>query len=66
MELKPCPFCGGEATLEYDGARKGTHSQSCIVLCLECGCTLESNEEGDSCGRQWNTRYKPYKLFGVD
>lgn len=55
-KLKPCPFCGGEATLESDGARIGSHRQSCIVVCLECGCTLESNEEGDSCGNQWNIR----------
>jgi hypothetical protein len=50
-ELKPCPFCGGEA--EFD--RKGTSRVSCIVKCTDCGCTLETGETWAS-GQSWNTR----------
>lgn len=55
VRLKPCPFCKGEAEFE----RMGTRRQSCIVACQWCGCRLESNEEGDRCGEQWNTRAAP-------
>lgn len=50
MTLKPCPFCGGEAQVE----RYGTARASSIVSCSECGCTLESNEQG--AGHNWNRR----------
>ena len=52
LELKPCPFCGGEASFE----RNGTSRQSCIVVCESCGCRFESGEKGDACGNSWNTR----------
>jgi len=48
--LNPCPFCSGEAAVE----REGTARQSCIVVCTDCGCRLESNEIG--AGRDWNRR----------
>lgn len=51
VELKPCPFCGGEAEIE----RYGTPRQSTIVCCTDCGCTIEGPEEFAH-GRQWNTR----------
>lgn len=50
MKLKPCPFCGAEAEVE----REGTSRRSCIVRCIECHCTLESNENGF--GHDWNQR----------
>lgn len=50
-ELKPCPFCGGEADLE----RRGDRHVSTIVACLECGCRLENGETFDH-GSAWNTR----------
>lgn len=50
--LHKCPFCGGTAQFE----RLGTPRQSCIVVCEECGATLESNETGKFCGEQWNRR----------
>lgn len=53
-ELLPCPFpiCGGKAYFE----RRGTGRQSCIIACEDCGCRLETNEAGDSCGSAWNYR----------
>jgi Lar family restriction alleviation protein len=50
VNLKPCPFCGGEAEVE----REGTSRQSCIIACADCGCRLESNERG--AGEEWNRR----------
>lgn len=50
-DLKPCPFCGGEAHIEQIGDRR----QSTIYCCNSCGCRLETGEEWDH-GRNWNTR----------
>ena len=47
--LKPCPFCGGAAEFE----RIGTGRRSCIVVCTDCGCRLETGETWDS-GTAWN------------
>ena len=52
IELKSCPFCGGEAYLD----QHGTTRQSCVISCHTCGCMLETNEEGANCGDQWNRR----------
>jgi Lar family restriction alleviation protein len=52
IELKPCPFCGGEAEFE----RLGTRRQSCIVVCTECGCHHESSDENEHNGSSWNRR----------
>lgn len=51
--LKGCPLCGSTDVIFE---REGNYKQSCIVSCQECGLTLESNEEGDRCGTQWNRR----------
>jgi hypothetical protein len=52
MNLKPCPFCGGEAEIE----RMGSSRQSMIYSCLMCGCRLETGEEwlDDDC--RWDKR----------
>lgn len=51
LELKPCPFCNGSATIE----RYGNASYSTIYTCDECGCRLETGEEFNH-GSCWNTR----------
>ena len=56
-ELKPCPFCG---CVDIEIERVGTVRASCIVVCTECGCKLESNETGS--GRFWNTRAESPEL----
>jgi hypothetical protein len=52
-ELKPCPFCKGEAQFE----QIGTARQSMIISCADCGCRHES---GDVLGLteplSWNSR----------
>lgn len=59
IELKPCPFCGGEAVVHVnDGVR---------VICRECGASSKGLVDGYSQGRPngsaikavvtaWNTR----------
>lgn len=53
VKLLPCPFCGGDASIE----RYGNKRQSTIYSCDFCGCTLETGEEWNH-GRQWNERWK--------
>ncbi len=50
-ELKPCPFCQGQAVMERVGSAKA----SCIVACENCGCRLETGEVWNS-GGAWNRR----------
>lgn len=50
-DLKPCPFCGGEAEIE----RQGTARQSTIYNCTNCGCRLETGETWQA-PSQWNER----------
>ena len=51
-KLKPCPFCQGKARIE----RIGTMRQSCVIVCEDCGCLLESGEVW-TMGEKWNRRY---------
>ena len=39
MELKPCPFCGGEAFLEPYKARKGYEAS---IQCSRCLCSMST------------------------
>lgn len=54
VELKPCPFCGGEAAIE----RLGDNRRSTIISCVDCGCCLENGETFKH-GTLWNTRTPP-------
>ncbi|WP_426235769.1 Lar family restriction alleviation protein [Pararhizobium sp. DWP1-1-3] len=49
--LKPCPFCGGSASIERYGDRR----QSTIYQCDNCSCSLETGEEWGH-GQEWNRR----------
>ena len=62
-ELKPCPFCGGEAKFgfsekDYEGVYHA------YIECSECGVSLNYggaslNDLGWALVDAWNTRYKP-------
>lgn len=59
VKLLPCPFCGGQPSMDELDGRRGTPRQSCIVTCLDCGASHESSDEGDSSGTSWNRRVSP-------
>lgn len=42
MELKPCPFCGGEASLSEGRKNSMPHA---YVECLECGASSDISEK---------------------
>jgi Lar family restriction alleviation protein len=54
-EIKPCPFCGGEADL-----CRHTYEWSVKVLCLKCGAIGEEKRGGkeadEAAIKAWNTR----------
>ena len=52
VELKPCPFCGGEAEFETYG------DTACAVTCRKCRCgtpTVSLND-GERAVEAWNRR----------
>ena len=53
LELKPCPFCGGEAKLKCFA---GTHIPFYRINCSECGCNQETSIHKESVINSWNTR----------
>lgn len=62
MTLLPCPFCSGQAEI----VRAGTRRQSTIIACSDCGCRLESPDEGDQYGDSWNHRAAHEPLAALD
>lgn len=60
-ELKPCPFCGGEAEMKVN-----EQTLNSSVCCPECNVTMKKNFKGSKRIRQilvelmseeWNRRY---------
>ena len=62
-ELKPCPFCGGEAFIYYSGSpSNGSFAE---VICRECKCqTLRLR--GDKAIEAWNRRHEPSQELEFD
>lgn len=54
-ELKPCPFCGGEA--EVLGETKW--SRGAFVGCLKCRATIDRQATEAEAIEAWNTRTHP-------
>ena len=61
IKLKPCPFCGGEASIE----RYGTTKISTQYSCNFCGCFLETGETFNH-GLRWNERFSKKSLKCLD
>lgn len=52
-KLRCCPFCGGEARLNYFGSGHIPYYQ---ISCSECGCRQASSIHKESVINTWNTR----------
>lgn len=50
-ELKPCPFCGGEARIACDCS-----IDKWEIFCGQCHCTLKMFAEREDAVIAWNTR----------
>lgn len=50
-ELLPCPFCGGEASLEE-------YPHHWAVECTECEMSAPCEKTADDAVRAWNTRHE--------
>ena len=48
-ELKKCPFCGGEAELEWEG-------DSYVISCKECNAEMAFEPTRESAVEAWNRR----------
>ena len=55
MELKPCPFCGGEADCNNAGFMKAGMPMW-AVECLGCGAVTDFFETEEDAARAWNRR----------
>ena len=58
-ELKPCPFCGGKASLRHDHTGIGTSYVQCEKCGLESIKFIKSFEcaSDDRAAEFWNRRY---------
>lgn len=57
-ELKPCPFCGGEAYMEGDLVKKQDGFGFWFVACKNnCGVMLGYFPTDDKAIKAWNKRY---------
>lgn len=54
-ELKPCPFCGGEAELLETKDFKGQTFSACI-MCRECECITCHFASKSTAIEAWNRR----------
>ena len=64
-QLKPCPFCGGEA--EYTDLSLFSDYDRHKIACLDCLAEIEDRTSGNVIV-QWNTRHIPegYVLVLID
>ena len=57
-ELKPCPFCGGEAKVEWL-CNAEPYFSTFQTVCTDCGIYIEVGSEEEAIKR-WNTRPNPW------
>lgn len=55
MELKPCPFCGGEAEIKADYLQTFFENPTYVVGCFNC-CIAERSYFKNTAIEAWNRR----------
>lgn len=59
-ELKPCPFCGGKATMKLNA-----NTLNCVAVCAKCNVIMKRNFKGhkklqdilaELMAEEWNRR----------
>ena len=56
-ELKPCPFCGGEALFDVSNpARWGWGNDYHVVKCSDCGARIRPSSVKEQTTAVWNRR----------
>jgi Lar family restriction alleviation protein len=55
-ELKPCPFCGGEAILNENVAYPNGEVSPAFIRCSKCGLLYSVGHINERVVRKWNTR----------
>ena len=57
-ELKPCPFCGGEAELKLipNYFTQGLSSNGWAIECTRCHCTQTPHMSDHDAVEDWNER----------
>lgn len=63
LELKPCPFCGGEARLyktETESLIDNKMLDAYYVMCdsVFCGCLTQYHESAEDAENAWNSRVR--------
>lgn len=56
IELKRCPFCGGEAEFLYSGVCTNIEKSECIVKCKVCESQTKTFYKRKEAAEQWNSR----------
>ena len=59
-ELKPCPFCGGEAAMPYYYDPFDGYQGNCgryVIRCKECSAQIQ-NQNRNKAFEEWNRRWK--------
>lgn len=55
LELKPCPFCGGEA--DFDTFESDDDVFDFMVKCTRCFASTYYEETKEKAAAEWNERY---------
>ena len=64
-ELKPCPFCGGEAKLSFYNNAECTYVCH-YVRCTKCRATTGCEASSKVAIVSWNRRYEPVSEIDYD
>ncbi len=54
-KLKPCPFCGGDASI-YEVTSEEENFSGYMVSCDDCGCGTTAFDVQDMAVQSWNKR----------